>query len=169
MERRITKQVRNYQSRMKDDIRSWLQKYESGNPNLGKLLEFIYDYPSLEFSKEDFEKRRRIKNQVPIGDRCTAKRANGEQCTRRKKDACEYCGTHAKGTPHGTVDDIVTTAITKNVELWLQEVKGINYYMDAEKNVYSTEDVYMGVQMPTIVGRAVQNEDGSYSIPQLGI
>ena len=65
--------------------------------------------------------------------------------------------------------DIVTTAITKNVELWLQEVKGINYYMDAEKNVYSTEDVYMGVQMPTIVGRAVQNEDGSYSIPQLGI
>ena len=85
MERRITKQVRNYQSRMKDDIRTWLQKYESGNPNLGKLLEFIYDYPSLEFSKEDFEKRRRIKNQVPIADRCTAKRANGEQCTRRKK------------------------------------------------------------------------------------
>ena len=100
MERRITRQVRNYQSRMKDDIRGWLQKHESGNPNLGRLLEFIYDYPSLEFSKEDFEKRRRIKNQVPISDRCTAKRANGEQCTRRKKDACEYCGTHAKGTPH---------------------------------------------------------------------
>lgn len=169
MERRITKHVRSYQSRMKDDIRAWMQKNDPNNPQLGALLEYIYDYPPLEFTKEDFEKRRRIKNQVPLSERCMAKRANDEQCTRRKKPECDFCGTHAKGTPHGTVTDIVNTVTTKNVELWIQEIKGINYYMDGNKNVYSTEDVIMGVPMPAIVGRAQVTENGSYSIPELGI
>ena len=40
---------------------------------------------------------------VPSSERCMAKRANGEQCTRRKKQDSCYCGTHTKGTPHGTV------------------------------------------------------------------
>jgi hypothetical protein len=154
---------------MKDDIRVWMQKNDPNNPQLGALLEYIYDYPPLEFTKEDFEKRRRIKNQVPLSERCMAKRANDEQCTRRKKPECDFCGTHAKGTPHGTVTDIVNTVITKNVELWIQEIKGINYYMDGNKNVYSTEDVIMGVPMPAIVGRAQVTENGSYSIPELGI
>jgi len=154
---------------MKDDIRAWMQKNDPNNPQLGALLEYIYDYPPLEFTKEDFEKRRRIKNQVPLSERCMAKRANDEQCTRRKKPECDFCGTHAKGTPHGTVTDIVNTVTTKNVELWIQEIKGINYYMDGNKNVYSTEDVIMGVPMPAIVGRAQVNENGSYSIPELGI
>ena len=54
-------------------------------------------------SKEDFQKRKRVKNVVPQFERCGAKRANGEQCTRRKKDDSCFCGTHVKGTPHGEV------------------------------------------------------------------
>ena len=50
-------------------------------------------------------KRKRVKNVVHLSDRCCAKRANGEQCTRRRKDTTtEYCGTHLKGTPHGICD-----------------------------------------------------------------
>ena len=45
-----------------------------------------------------------IKNKkVPSSEKCNAKRANGTQCTRRKKQDSCYCGTHIKGTPHGTI------------------------------------------------------------------
>ena len=57
-----------------------------------------------ENNKEDFIKRKRIKNIVPNYERCIAKRANGEQCTRRNKNGEQFCGTHIKGTPHGIID-----------------------------------------------------------------
>ena len=75
------------------------------NEQVNQLIQYIYDYDRLTFNKEDFQKRKRVKNFVPIFDRCCAKRANEEQCTRRKKDGCEYCGTHLKGTPHGIIDN----------------------------------------------------------------
>jgi hypothetical protein len=46
------------------------------------ILKFIYAADKLKLSKEDFMKRKRIKNMVPVCDRCHAKRANEEQCTR---------------------------------------------------------------------------------------
>ena len=82
-----------------------------------------------------------------------AKRANGEQCTRRKKDGSCFCGTHIKGTPHGVVDDSKETNTTgKKVEVWVQEIKGINYYIDAEKNVYLPEDIISNSKRPRVIG-----------------
>ena len=40
---------------------------------------------------------------MPYFDRCVGKKASGEQCTRRKKDNYDLCGTHIKGTPHKRV------------------------------------------------------------------
>ena len=65
---------------------------------------FVFDYDQISLSKEDFTKRKRVKNVVPIQLRCCAKRANGEQCTRRKKDDNDFCGTHIKGIPYGKID-----------------------------------------------------------------
>ena len=46
---------------------------------------------------------RRVWKIIPPGERCCGLRANGQQCTRRKKEGQDkYCGTHIKGTPHGT-------------------------------------------------------------------
>ena len=43
------------------------------------------------------------KKRVPSSERCCGLSANGQQCTRRKKEGQDkYCGTHIKGTPHGT-------------------------------------------------------------------
>ena len=37
-------------------------------------------------------------------EQCNGLRANGMRCTRRKKNGDEkFCGTHIKGTPHGTI------------------------------------------------------------------
>lgn len=75
------------------------------DPVLTSLIQYIYDYPRIAFSKEDIEKRKRAKNIVPLCDRCIAKRAANVQCTRKKKQGQEYCGTHMKGTPHGLTTD----------------------------------------------------------------
>ena len=50
-----------------------------------QLTKFVYEYEKLKMTKEDFMKRKRVKNMVPSQQRCLAKRANGEQCTRKKK------------------------------------------------------------------------------------
>ena len=110
--------------------------------DMNKLLQYIYDYERLYFVKEDFQKRKRVKNFVPIFDRCCAKRANNEQCTRRKKESSEYCGTHLKGTPHGIVDiNTDSTNTTQKVEVYAQDIQGIIYYIDKNNNVYQVEDL----------------------------
>ena len=106
MEKRLNKKVDLYISSFKDNIKEKATQLELlKNDEINKLLQYIYDYDRLSFNKEDFMKRKRVKNFVPIFDRCCAKRATNEQCTRRKKDGSEYCGTHMKGTPHGIIEN----------------------------------------------------------------
>ena len=68
------------------------------------MLQFIYDYEGLILNGSDFIKRKRVKNEVPLVNRCCALRANKEQCTRRRRKDSEFCGTHIKGSPHGIMD-----------------------------------------------------------------
>ena len=55
------------------------------------FLQFIFDYGSVSLSKEDFTRRKRVKNTVSHYKLDVVLcRANGEQCTRRKKDGEDY-------------------------------------------------------------------------------
>ena len=106
MEKRLNKKLEGWISGFKDNIREKATQIGiSKNDQTNQLIQYIYDYDRLTFGKEDFQKRKRVKNVVPFFDRCCAKRASNEQCTRRKKDGIEYCGTHMKGTPHGIIDN----------------------------------------------------------------
>jgi hypothetical protein len=134
-----------------------------------ELLEFVYDYDRLCLSKEDFIKRKRIKNAIPTSNRCTAKRANGEQCTRRRKDECEFCGTHEKARPHGLFEtNNENIEKTKAIEVIAREVMGIVYYLDQHGNVYDTEDVMNNVVNPKIIAKYILQND-KYTIPSLGL
>ena len=94
------------------------------------------------------------------------KRANGEQCTRRKKDECEFCGTHSKGQPYGMVDgEQANISTVKKCEVWVQEIKGIQYFIDANNNVYNHEDILQNKTTPEVIGKYVKNGD-EYSVPQ---
>lgn len=117
------------------------------------IMELLMTFNSFNLSGgDDGTKRKRIKNVVPLFDRCVAKRANGEQCTRRKKEGEGYCGTHIKGRPHGCVNETDETVVTnKKVEVWIQEIKGIVYYVDANKNVYDPEDILANKINPRII------------------
>lgn len=116
------------------------------------LMEMVTDYDKIKLCGDDLVKRKRVKNIVPLFDRCIAKRANGEQCTRRKKEGEGYCGTHTKGRPHGSVNETPENMVTnKKVEVWIQEIKGIVYYVDADKNVYDPEDILLNKINPKVI------------------
>jgi hypothetical protein len=118
-------------------------------------------------------KRRRVKNAVPMENRCNAKRANGEQCTRKRRDDCEFCGTHYKGTPHGiaTNDNASSEAMMNEavtLEVFAEEIGGIVYYIDKFKNVYKTDDVLQAKLNPGIIAKWEKTGD-KYTIPEFGL
>ena len=174
MEKRINEQLKQYLSKFKDDIRDKVVEIGLGESSqVNELLEFVYEYNRLTFEKEDFMKRRRVKNSVPIENRCNAKRANGEQCTRKRKDDCEFCGTHYKGTPHGvtsTDDQMDSTSLNDaiSLEVFAEEIGGIVYYIDKFKNVYKTDDVLQSKMNPVVIAKW-EKQGERYTIPEFGL
>ena len=185
MEKQINQKIEQYQVQFKSDIKDWLATHNasimgSKDKSLvlnGEFLQFIYDYNNMQINDTDLKKRKRIKNVVPQYELCIAKRANGEQCTRRKKidDACvtdptHFCGTHIKGIPHGIVsNDVEIPKPNTKVEVWVKDIKGINYYIDANHNVYKPEDILVNKINPAVIAKWVKLSDDVYSIPQFGI
>jgi hypothetical protein len=170
MEKRLNKKVETYISLFKDSIRDKATQLGLNNDTKStQLLQFIYDYDRLSFNKEDFQKRKRVKNFVPIYDRCCAKRASNEQCTRRRKDDSEYCGTHMKGTPHGILDVQNDNKVnTQKVEVWAQDIQGIVYYIDKFSNVYDTADIIKNQINPKIIAKYLKDGE-NYSIPEFNV
>jgi hypothetical protein len=170
MERRINKKIESYITDLKDSVRSKAEQLGLANdPNLSQLVQYVYDYNRLVLGKEDFLKRKRVKNVVHLSDRCCAKRASGEQCTRRKKTDCEYCGTHMKGTPHGICDnEEEDKPVGQKVEVWAQDIQGIIYYIDKIDNVYQVEDIIVNKMNPKVIAKYVKNGE-HYSIPEFNI
>ncbi len=170
MERRLNKKAETYITSFKDSIREkTVQLGLSNEPQINALIQYIYDYDRLSFDKDDFQKRKRVKNFVPQFDRCIAKRASCEQCTRRKKDGHEYCGTHVKGTPHGIVDaNNEIKSNTQKVEVWAQDIQGIVYYIDKSNNVYQAEEIMLNKMNPKIIAKYVKTGE-VYSIPEFNI
>ena len=106
MEKRINKKIELYVTTFKDQIRNKVTELDfSEKVKINELLEYVYEYNRFVLLKDDLSKRKRIKNSIPSLNRCNAKRANGEQCTRRRKEDSEFCGTHYKGTPNGLIKD----------------------------------------------------------------
>jgi hypothetical protein len=171
MERRINKKIENYISDFKDRVKEKASDMGlTTDPNLSQLVQYVYDYERLALTKDDFMKRKRVKNVVHLSDRCCAKRASGEQCTRRRKDAnSEFCGTHLKGTPHGICDlEEDAKPQGKKMEVWAQDIQGIIYYIDKNNNVYQAEDIMYSKVNPKVIAKYVKVAD-IYSIPEFNI
>jgi len=170
MEKRLNKKIDLYIAQLKDNVKEKVSQLGlSKDEDMNKLLQYIYDYDRLCLTKEDFMKRKRVKNTVNLFDRCCAKRANGEQCTRRKKEEDEYCGTHMKGTPHGVIESQEEQKnISQKIEVWAQDIQGIIYYIDKSMNVYQAEDIITNKINPKIIAKYVKIGD-QYSIPAFGL
>jgi len=168
MDKKLNKVVETYLSNFKNHIKDLVLSQDLEQAKAAQLIESIFNYKRLEFTKEDVSKRKRIKNAIPGLNRCCAKRANGEQCTRKQKEGYTYCGTHVKGTPHGIIstDDNIESQLIKG-EVFAKEIHGIVYYIDKYNNVYKTEDILNNKQNPEIITKCSVLEDGSLYVPLL--
>lgn len=105
-------------------------------------------------------KKKRNKTEIPISERCIARRNDNGQCTRRKKDGNMFCGTHIKNKPNGIIDNIETTNNNKTkVEVRVETYKGITYYLDNYGNVYHPIDIINNIINPRIIGTYTRNID----------
>lgn len=161
MEARIQQKIDDHLMTFKTCLRDWMvQKGAIVMGNNGKenitsaFLQFMFDNENLQLQKEDFQRRKRVKNHVPMTERCCAKRASGDQCTRRRLEGL-FCGTHSKGSPHGVVDqnDNIANHAMEKVEIWLQVIQGISYYIDKENRVYCPEDIVANNTNPRVIGK----------------
>ena len=168
MEKRLNNKISAYIHTLKEDIKNAVKSLDIDEEKLYPVVQFIYDYQHLVICKNDLQKRKRVKNIVPFCYRCKAKRANNEQCSRRKKDGAEFCGTHIKGIPHGkiNVDEIEETNNRKKVTVWAEEIMGITYYLDNNKNVYSPSDILNEIENPRVIAKWEKRGD-EYTIPAL--
>lgn len=169
MEKNIKSKVNNYVNEFKSNLQKWLEENEStivvNNENkTHDFIQYLNDFPNLQLLKEDFQKRKRIKNNVPDYNRCIALKCNGERCSRKQKhEDTEFCGTHMKGAPYGTIQqDNITPKKTK-VQLWLEEINGISRYIDNNYNIYSSEDIKNNEATPRVIAKyGVHEETGEY-------
>jgi len=82
--------------------------------------------------------------------RCIAICADNTQCTRVKKRGCLLCGTHAKS-------GVTNTKNMTAIDVWVEEINGIVYYLDKNGNVYDTEGVLENRFNPVIIGHYSKN------------
>jgi hypothetical protein len=168
MEKKLNSRSELFLTAFKDNIRAKIieLKFEDKS-KLNDLLEYVYEYERLIFSKDDLSKRRRVQNSIPTQNRCNAKRADNKQCTRKRKDGFEFCGTHSKGAPHGLADDVCGVC-TKKIDVVATDIMGIVYYIDKFNNVYKTEDILEGKTDPQIIAKSTII-NGKMSIPEFGL
>ena len=153
MQNRINKKVSEYIQLFKNNLCSKISNNECETKN--DLIKYIYDYDNFTLKDEDLNKRQRNKTTICISERCMAKRSNGEQCSRRKRKECDFCGTHLKGQPHGKVNIVENSEqdsqldnIKVKVDVYTEEEQGVIYFKDKDGNYYNTDDVMGEVSNP---------------------
>ena len=171
MDKKLNTKVGNYVRGFKDDIKKFILQNEfTDEEEKLSFIEWIYGYPIIEITVQDLQKRKRVKNVVPFCYRCKAKRANGEQCSRRRKDSnAEFCGTHIKGTPHGRIETSEQNdgPNKKKIKVWTEEIMGITYFIDNFHNVYDPHEIMNNVENPNVIAKWEKNDQNNYIIPSL--
>ena len=120
-------------------------------------IDYINNYEMSRVDASEITRKKRVKNNIPICERCEAKKASGERCSRRKKDVTQYCGTHNKGTPHGKINDTHTSV--EKIEIKNFEYKGIIYFIDENYNVYNHDDIRHNLENPRILCKYTKDSD----------
>ena len=119
------------------------------NEHCSKIFRDIADtYPEVDYetlmnkyniesnnknTKKTNKKKNNKKNNI-----CMAKKADGLQCTRRKKNTMDYCGKHIKKLKFGRIDDELRYSDkTKYIKTKREIIDGEYYLVDEQNLVYS--------------------------------
>ena len=162
MDKRMNMLLENYLIHFKNHIKQKATELDfSEKSKVNDLLEYVYEYERLTFSKDDFVKRKRVQNTIPEDSRCIANKSCNERCTRRRKEGSEYCGTHHKNSITESKDT------PKKLDVIAKEMEGIVYYVDDFQNVYRTEDILNEKENPQVVAKYEQLAGGRYLIREV--
>ena len=161
MERKIDEQVNTYITRFKEHVR---REILDNSNTANKTVEEIFKFDDFKFDISSINKKKRVRNVIPNDERCIAYRADKDRCTRKKKDGCDVCGTHMKGTPHGVINSTDVKVNIKKIEIFTQDIGGIIYYVDNDKNVYSSNDIMKNVNIPSVIGKYTIDANGGYNL-----
>ena len=161
MERKIDEQVNTYITRFKEHVR---REILDNSNTANKTVEEIFKFDDFKFDISSINKKKRVRNVIPNDERCIAYRADKDRCTRKKKDGCDVCGTHMKGTPHGVINSTDIKVNIKKIEIFTQDIGGIIYYVDNDKNVYSSNDIMKNVNIPSVIGKYTIDVNGGYNL-----
>ena len=72
MDKRLNKKIETYIVKFKDDVRDKIKDQGLSDTHAHEIIQFVYDYERLTLSKDDFSKRKRVKNSIPGTNRCSA-------------------------------------------------------------------------------------------------
>jgi len=168
MEKNIRTKVNDHTQAFKSNVQTWMDKcgacmIVNGQDKTSEFLQYMNDFPELELDKQDFQKRKRVKNNVPDYNRCIALKCNGERCSRKQKeDGVSFCGTHLKGANYGTIEQTSIPEKQEKIQLWLQEINGISRYVDKHFNIYCMEDILNSSLQPRIIAKYGIHDNGQY-------
>jgi len=159
MEKRIQAHVEQTLVAYKNEVRTIIM-----NDVLSKKdkLTQVFNIQHEEFCLNDFMKKKRARNVIPDEERCCAFRADKMRCTRKRKDGNEVCGTHMKGVSNGMINESTPAVNMKTVDIWTQDIGGIIYYIDANNNVYCSNDIMKSSTSPKVIGSCT-NDDGVFT------
>lgn len=109
--------------------------------------------------------RRKNNLNLPPEERCLGRKADGQQCTRRKRDNSCYCGSHMKKLPCGHINDgqlIIPKEKGKRgrkkktcesehrkkfIEAWIDPQLGSKFLIDKNNFVYKND-----LEYPELIG-----------------
>jgi hypothetical protein len=154
----INTKITNIIDTFKDYVISLIRE----NPDTDIVTSLLKEYKNPQIGIEDLNKKKRVKNNIPLCERCEAKKASGERCSRRKKGTTVYCGTHVKGIPHGKINDKQSSV--KKIEIFNKEINGIIYFIDNFGNVYNHEDIQHNKTNPSILTKYTRDSNGEIDI-----
>ena len=169
MEKNINNKITAYQNKFKTNLQNWIRNNDAtilidNNDKTNDFIQYLMDFPNLDLTSSDFQKRKRLTNNVPDYKRCIALKCNGVRCSRKQKNDMQFCGTHIKGYPYGTISDADKQNEKKQVTLWLEEINGISKYIDENNNIYCTKDIIDKINNPRIIGKWGKTDKDVYYV-----
>ena len=147
----INKLNKKSQAHMAQCILAIRERLEGSGMPHAEIVEMLGNPDAFAVTNTDFEKKRRARAAIPYYERCSGKKADSDQCTRRRQQGSLFCGTHVKGTPYGQISD--GDPVSDKIQVHVEEVNGIVYWVDDDSNVYSQEDVYLGKKDPRVIAK----------------
>lgn len=79
-------------------------------------------------------------------NKCLARKQDGLQCTRNKKNNSDYCGKHINNRKYGRIDDN-NNKDQKYEKTHIEMINGNNYLIDEDNYVYTNN-----IENPKLIG-----------------